>query len=621
MANNDLQDVRGSAVVQACGPGAVVDFRAVDGGLVSGIAAGLEEWDYSFSISGRRHRQIVHEPRLEKRLRVSGFRTPPVIDQRRSKNPDNRRLVAVRFPDWLLCPVCEALKPSMQWAEDPGNASLYCGTCTGQSGNRRKVYVVPARFVMACEHGHIDEFPWDWWVRHKDGCRREKRAKKGKHPGLRLRSVGPGHAGLILSCPTCKAERSMDGAFARDTWKKFITCNGRRPWLAGGRQKCDLVPHVVLRGASNLYFPVTMSALSIPPWSDHIQEALGDNWDTIRNIEDPSELRRFIFTLARGDLKGFLGLSGMTPEELSEAAWGRLSAYRKLPDGDLKTDEYQRFVKASIGRSRADDDFEIHREKTPTEISPWLSRVVRVCRLREVRAIMGFTRINPPGEIDDKKIAEISKSNLGWLPALEVRGEGIFLALSEERLSEWERRAEVVERVRECDQHHKSVWANRHGEDRPKSKEVTPRFMLCHTLAHALMRQLTLECGYSAASLRERIYAENNSQPMAGLLVYTATQDADGTLGGLERLGKAERIKAVLRHAIEAIEWCSSDPLCIGDVMGAKDSSSHSVCHACCLAPETSCEEFNNFLDRGLLIGTPDNPDLGFFRELITRER
>lgn len=614
---NDLQDVRRSEVVQACGPGAVVDFRA-DGGLVSGVAAGLEEWDHSFYPVGLANPQVVHEPRLEKRLGVDGFRTPPVINDRRPKDdPDPRRLVAVRFPDWLLCPKCEMLKPSRKWARDPGKAYRYCGTCTGASDTGGKAYVIPARFVMACESGHIDEFPWDWWVQHKEGCSREKRATEDNHPGLRLRSVRPGHAGLILSCPTCKAERSMDGAFSRGTWEKYgRKCRGRRPWLAGGDEKdCKEFLHAVLCGASNLYFPVTVSALSIPPWSDHVQEVLGTWWGALVKIKNAGELETFISSLANGPMKSILEHLKMTPVDLAKAVHDRLHAYGRLPEGELKTDEYQRFARAKAGRSHAGGDFEIHCEETPAEISPWISCVVRVRRLREVRAITGFTRINPPGDPDWEKVAPLSKSNLGWLPALEVRGEGIFLALNEERLSRWEVQDKVVHRVQECDDHHKRVWMGRHGGRQP-NRTITPRFMLCHTLAHALMRQLTLECGYSAAALRERIYAETKGQAMAGLLVYTATQDADGTLGGLERLGTAGRIEAVLQRAIEAIEWCSSDPLCISDVMGANDSSSHSVCHACCLAPETSCEEFNNFLDRGLLIGTSDNLELGFFRDM-----
>ena len=141
--------------------------------------------------------------------------------------------------------------------------------------------------------------------------------------------------------------------------------------------------------------------------------------------------------------------------------------------------------------------------------------------------------------------------------------------------------------------------------------------MLCHTLAHALMRQLTLECGYSSASLQERIYAAAGDDPMAGVLIYTATPDSDGTLGGLQRQGKAERIPGILTRALFAIEWCSSDPLCISDMMGAQATFSHSACHACVLAPETSCEAFNSYLDRGLLTGLPGNPQTGFFDGLM----
>ncbi|MCY1309562.1 hypothetical protein D9M70_596680 [compost metagenome] len=141
--------------------------------------------------------------------------------------------------------------------------------------------------------------------------------------------------------------------------------------------------------------------------------------------------------------------------------------------------------------------------------------------------------------------------------------------------------------------------------------------MLCHTLAHALMRQLTLECGYSSASLQERIYAGTGDEKMAGLLIYTATPDSDGTLGGLERQGKAGRIEGILQRAIDSIEWCSSDPLCITDMMGAINSYSHSVCHACCLAPETSCEAFNSFLDRGLLTGDGTGSGLGYFEDML----
>ena len=612
---NDLQDLRRSAVVSIFGPGSVVDFR-VGGGAVSGIAAGLEEWNRSFPPAGLAHPQVIQETRLQKKLGVLGFRTPPVtLEQGRDGGPDTRRLVAVRFPKWLQCPRCNIVKSAKHWRWDSGEAYRYCSKCTEKSHGGNKVFVVPARFVMACKHGHVDEFPWDWWVGHKQDCPVVSGENRKRHPGLILQSEKPGLAGLILSCPKCRASRSMDGVFSKKTWEKGPKCKGYRPWLADANEDCGRTQYAVQRGASNLYFAVTESALSIPPWSDRLQEALGGYWSSFTNLDDLSELEKYIKFAMTDDLEGILEELGMSLEELAEEIRVRVALDSKLQTDDLRPAEYRQFVtRPSLSRT-PDTDFEIRCETVSEEISPWVSRVVRAVRLREVRAIRGFTRINPPGDLNSPEVARLSRKSLPWLPAIEVRGEGIFLALDEERLSEWERQSAVEARVLRCEEKHQADWGERYGDNANPPQPITPRYMLCHTLAHALMRQLTLECGYSSASLQERIYVGTGDESMAGLLIYTATTDSDGTLGGLERQGKAGRFEGILQRAVEAIEWCSSDPLCRTDMMGAITSYSHSVCHACCLVPETSCESFNNFLDRAFLIDS----EFGFFSEMLPR--
>lgn len=438
---NELQELRRSAVVSTYGPGSVVDFRA-GGGAVSGIAAGLEEWDRSFPPAGLAHPQVIRETRLQKKLGVKGFRTPPVtVERGKDDEPDTRRLVAVRFPKWLQCPSCDIIKPERRWKYDPGKAYRYCPTCTEKAHGDSKVFVIPVRFVMACKHGHVDEFPWDWWVGHKPGCSVAKRENTDRHPGLVLRSERPGLAGLILSCPKCGARRSMDGVFSKKTWERGPKCRGHRPWLADGNENCGKEQYAVQRGASNLYFAVTESALSIPPWSDRLQEVLGDWWSSLTNLDDLSKLEEYIGFLAKGDLESVLKELEMSPAELAEAIRARLTSYGQLRTDDLRPAEYRQFV-TEPGRSRTPDiDFETRREAVAAEIAPWISRVVRAVRLREVRAIKGFTRINPPGDPDSPEVARLSKKPLEWLPAIEVRGEGIFLALNEERLSSWENRA------------------------------------------------------------------------------------------------------------------------------------------------------------------------------------
>jgi hypothetical protein len=177
----------------------------------------------------------------------------------------------------------------------------------------------------------------------------------------------------------------------------------------------------------------------------------------------------------------------------------------------------------------------------------------------------------------------------------------------------------VIERVESAAASWRTDWASRRPND-PMPFEVTPRLMLVHTLAHALIRQLTLECGYSSASLRERLYITTPDQEMAGILIYTSTSDSDGTLGGLERRASKDLWNATVIGALMSLRWCASDPLCIGGETGAPDAHSIAACHSCILVPETSCEQHNKFLDRGLLIGTDADNEIGYFSDLLTEQ-
>lgn len=603
--SNDLKELRRSALVAGFGPGAVVDFRA-DNAPVSGVVAGLEEWDKSFPKAGLQNNQKIHEPRLEKKLGVRGFRVPPVLNENRD-DPDSRRLVAVRFPQWLQCPSCDMIKPERWWSREPGRAFRFCAKCTNDSENSRRIFVVPVRFVMACAKGHLDEFPWDYWVQHKEGC-----SNRGR--GLYLKSEGPGLAGLILSCPSCRQSRPMDGIFSKRTWEGRVTCRGHRPWLADSDEDCDQSPVAVQRGASNLYFPVVASALSIPPWTDHLMEVLGDWWAAVVGVAREHRAAWIEMSASSTPVRDFLEELGMAPAELHQAIEERISALDEVNISDLKLEEYQQLTSVVAGAGR-DPEFELRREVVPETLSGWISDLVRVVRLREVRALRGFTRINPPGDTDSEEVSMLSATGLSWLPAIDVRGEGVFLSLDQNAVARWERSADVRARVQLVVDRYLADWQERYGSDAAPADPPTARMMLCHSLSHALMRQLTLECGYSSASLQERIYASDGA--MAGILIYTATTDADGTLGGLQRQGEQSRFGPMFQRAIAGIEWCSSDPLCISDMMGAISSYSRSTCHSCLLAPETACETYNSCLDRGLLCGTPDNPDIGFLSGLL----
>lgn len=613
MPFNKLGEARRSAVIMNFGPGAVVDFRIPNTGApASVVAGGLEMWDQCAPPQGLANPQTIYEPRLQKKLDVGGFRLPPVTETTDDNTPPDLYLVGARFPSWLVCPECESLKLASEWTADPGDPSRYCSRCTSRQSGNRQVFAVPVRFVVACENGHLDDFPWHAWVRHRSGC-----ADRNK---LKLLSTGAGLAGLHVRCEGCDADRSLENIFKGGVLKgEGVECSGRRPWLTTDNQDCRLTPTTMQRGASNLYYPQLISALDIPPWSDGIQKALGQFWDPIIRIESgPEDRKNFLSTIWH-----LLPFGGRPVDELAQIVENRIQVINEPERENLRWDEYKQLCEAAA--TNAYDEFDIRAETVPATLAPYISRLVRVMRLREVRALTGFTRIDTPraGQPANPNrppasVAFLSASKKNWLPAIEVRGEGIFFELDPEVIERWEELPKVRERAAAIAPVLVDSMSLTDEDKQGLTEALAARFMLCHTLAHVLMRQLSLQSGYSSASLRERLFIGNNPEVMSGVMIYTASPDSDGTLGGLQRQGKAARFEETFIQALESVRWCSSDPLCVEGVTSETESTNLAACHSCVLTSETSCEEFNRYLDRSVIVGLPDDADLGFFHALLS---
>ncbi len=609
MADNRVGELRRSAVVMTYAPGAIVDMRSGKA-PVSGVSAGLEEWDKSAPLQGNLRYQKIIERRLCKKLGKRYFRLSPVLDEAATLpngDLDPSCLVLRRFPEWLQCPSCDTLRPAGRWARDPGHAYRYCATCSARRLGNDKVFVMPVRFAVACIAGHLEDFPWNWWVNHKSDCR--------TRDTLTLAAEGPGLGGLTLRCPHCKQQRSLDGIF-RKRALAGLKCRGSRPWLRSDDASCECTGdagtyRTVQRGASNLHYPVIESALDIPPWTRTLERVLGDYWDYLAEI--PNRADRVLAIRINPHLTRVIERERISADDLAQRFEEMLSGVDSLNTADLRIDEYRVFTGAV---EEKDDEFEVHREEVPHDFQSHIARVVRVARLREVRVVTGFTRINPPFDGDGVHVAPLSNGTLEWLPALEVRGEGLFLQFDADALHRWETQQSVIAQAALVATSWGADW-NRRNPGKPIPFEATPRLLMIHSFAHALIRQLTLECGYSTASLRERLYVSDGSSGMAGILVYTATSDSDGTLGGLQRRAGTDLLGPTLTGALKAIQWCSSDPLCISGLTTSSESHSVAACHSCMLVPETSCELHNRFLDRALLVGSEDNPELGFFNRLL----
>ncbi|MET7813312.1 DUF1998 domain-containing protein [Streptomyces sp. NPDC005395] len=589
--------VRRAQAISTYGVGSLI---AVD--HESFVVSGLDEADRSWRGD---ESPVVHERRLARLLDVDCFRLPPASDD---TSKDGLRVR--RFPLMHSCPECNDLQPHRDFSPPAGRS--VCGTC--------EVDLVPSRFVVACEAGHLDEFPyWQWVHRSTDRDATRIGMCGGK---LRMRTTGRTSSlrSIVVSC-TCGQvpEVSMEGSFRRNALKDLrLACRGARPWLgtsATDPAGCGLPLRTLQRGSSSVWQPVLKSALSIPPWSSGRADPLAAHWAALRQYDNPEHIRIYLQGAFPGGcpvpLDEVMALLDAEREEdpQDDRAPGFDHRYRAL-----RNKEYDRLRSGNDESEQSRDEQFVC--ETPLGDPGMLQPLgivgpMLVKKLREVRALKAFTRLVDAESTTDAKEMPLSAKPLRWLPAMEVQGEGVFLRLDESRLDTWEKAPAVAARVERMRTAHQRVLEQR-AEDPSQAVEspATPRMVLLHTLAHVLINEWSLEAGYPSASLRERLYAADD---MAGVLVYTATSDSAGSLGGLVAQGEPVELDRAVRSAIRRAEWCSSDPLCMEAEAAGSTGTNLAACHACVMLPETSCEHNNILLDRALLGGTPDEPALGFF--------
>ena len=593
--------LRKTQLVTTFGSGAIVDMPDY-----SVIIAGTNYWK-SFS-------PVLHEPNLEKMLKVSHFKEPFVSDSNDAEpQPD---VPAFRFPYYHFCPDenCGRLMPYWAFGDEKDR------TCSIGHARRN---IVPSRFIAECINGHLEDFPYDWWVHRGDfsECPKEKRNNPLR---ISFSDQTGGLESIVIKCMACGATRTMAGCMGRDALRGY-RCHGRRPWL--GRKKeyneptaCTCQMRTLQRGASNVYFSVTASALTIPPWSSKIQQEISLKWENIESIlaDNPEDI--IIRSVVQGVFHSLLVQKICSLDELVNEVKRR---YAGSGDGgysgrNLREDEYRVFCMGDYDKD-TDLQFRISRTQVPGFLQDFIEDVVLVKRLREVLALRGFRRISPePPDGEDDQFAgyhqegdciPLSDCELNWLPAIELFGEGLFIRLREDRTAEWE-----------------DTYGDEYGamQSRLERSNVgcenfSPRYVLLHTLAHLLIRQFSLECGYSGAAIKERIYSTypDSNVSMAGILLYTSSSDSDGSLGGLVRKGLPDSLEMIFRNMLQEASWCSSDPICINSKAQGYDSLNYAACHACALLPETSCEMRNCLLDRAAVTGTLFNRARGYFGSLL----
>jgi hypothetical protein len=569
MARKPKGEIRRSQLITTYGIGSIIAVEDE-----SYMVAGIDRWEPG--------PPNLHEPRLERRLRVNGFRVPPASDS----DPD---IPVVRFPTWAHCPSCKRLDRHDKLTSIFRNE---CNTCG--------IALIPSRFIICCANGHADDFPYFRWV-HSGSPRLD-----GEHR-MTIESAGDtaSLANIIITC-TCRKRATMEVAFYKTAMKGITLCKGRRPWLSDDDSACDQAPRTLQRGATNVWFSLTHSAISIPPWSEGAFLVLNKHWEILRHLRDTDALRAVLDSMRLADGTIY------STEDLVAAVIQRRAGETSNDDDvtrSLKRDEYLALINGRPEQSR-DQQFVCEpAAAVPASLSGMIEQVMLVKKLREVRVLESFSRVNPPGAGPEAPRPPLFDTHPGWLPAIEVNGEGVFMTLSGKVLERWERDDRVVRRVGQIDDNYRARFAAHGGLP---DRAITPRLMLIHSLAHAVIDQWALDSGYPASALRERLYADED---MAGFLIYTATSDSAGSLGGVIAEAEPNRLEASFRELTARTSWCSADPLCVESGPNGVDGLNLAACHSCLLLPEVSCEEMNMLLDRALLAGLPGALDAGFLQQ------
>lgn len=613
-----------SQLVSTFGPGSMVDLptRSV-------IVGGLEQWDMrgpAFTtipeprLTTRLEQLLKDQGRLDPAVHLS-LRKPPASADGNDGIP--RGVAAPIFPTWF---VCERVEKTTAGAQTLRRRRLVRWRDLDAKGRRRFIFddgiksdVTPIRFVCACEKGHLQDIDWRWVVHGPVQCQEPMWVEeKGT-------SADPADTTVVCGC---KRRLSLQDAFQPGRLGK---CRGERPWLLDRDPLgCGEKLKLLTRTATNTYFPQVYTVISLPSEEDELTrlvDELSTDLAEVKSVQDIATAKRFNPKVA-----AYLGTHA--DAEIFERLQRLREGARVDASRSPKLSEFDAFAsgRAEIGHNQP--SAKLYAQTLPRE--SWahadagidlsaIRNLVAVHRLREVSCLYGFTRFEAAptaadGEIEDIQLAvrgaPIAR-NADWLPAVEQFGEGIFVHFDEEVIQNWLsyestklRQAKLLVGY--------DHWQKRFAGKAPHYPGTA--YVLLHSLSHALMAEIALDCGYPASSLKERVYALARTRggtelERCGILIYTASPGAQGTLGGL--VATAPRFAQILRSALERLQVCSNDPICADHEPDDRsgDRATHgAACHGCLLISETSCEMRNLFLDRTLLVPTMGDAQAAFFQ-------
>lgn len=593
-----------------------------------------------------------YDNRLLSAMNASAFIEPP-------EGIYQSKVAVKTFPSWYFSPSKERnLKPIWEWREmlktrqDQRTFDLMpFQWFYPEPGKKKRIRVnlAPVRIVCVCPAGHVQDFPWYEWIHHQ----KPETMSTTTH-NLKLRNIGnSGTIGDIYVSCSCGKGRSLRGIFqdgenAPDFAKLGVKCNGKYGWkLDDDPEECSEQLKPMMRNSNSLYFPNLVTSVNIPLEENRTLEQLQSisaYTSVMKSLEEYPKISDKSAALNEGWVKHFLIqiVESLYPGDDPDShldqvknqiidSWNVADAdNRKATDLDYRYEEYQVLMGEKSYRKDSNNfDIRICDRSTfskCTKISGLFQQITLVNQMEVVDILKSFSRIRPTesstmleqensereeqGKIGDLNIVEVTLRRDNKFVGLRNHGEGIFIALDSGKMAIWRKKIKGTLFERRILSKLDNMGLNDYTQS-----FIDPSYYLLHTLSHLLIKELSFNSGYSSSALKERIYCGDESQgiSMNGILIYTSSSDSEGTLGGLVRQGLPDNFFKMVASALEKARWCSYDPTCIESNGQGRNSLNLAACHACSLVSETSCERMNLFLDRGMLVGTLEDPHLGYF--------
>ncbi|AKL94716.1 hypothetical protein CACET_c12510 [Clostridium aceticum] len=562
----ELGKLRPSQLISYYAPGSIVDLIEDSVMIVS-----ADQWDIPYE-------NVIYEERLQRYLKINHLKLIGGVS-------DKLKVKGIPFPQWRICPSCGMMSPFVR------RTCYYC-----EKERKVEIKLYPARFIVVCDKGHISDFPWIEWVHKGIPCEK---------PILKYESRGEtgSLSDITVRCVKCNRQTNLGKIMQQNELKQVLPkCTGERPWL-GDREFCkEGQVKTSLRSASDVFTPIVASAISIP--------LLDERDELFFQVEQSRQLIDNI--VQRGDNEENIKNMVCIMFNIEEALYEKVMRIYHNEEEALNYDRIRRQEWATFKNKEVDDrhntGFLSKEIKLPISMKGSFSTLLRIDKLREVRVLQGFTRLYYPDPFSEEtpEMLPIMKKKKEWLPAIEVIGEGVFFEFRRESIVKWESNKRVKEEA------HKII--QRYNKQREiygyEKRLLLPRHILIHTFAHMMIKEFAIHSGYATTSLRERLYCGDN---MMGVLIYTSSSDSEGSLGGLIELTKEEKLIHIFEKALNKMEYCSSDPLCVDGDIQFHTSINGAACHACCFISETSCEWNNQLLDRRMINPLPGEEDLAYF--------